>query len=164
MTTHDARLQEAIRIRESGDTETARTLLLQLAAEVPEDAQVYYQCAWAHDALGMEREAVPYYERALALGLRGDAGHGAFLGLGSTYRALGEYERSLATLQRGLATYPGDRALATFLAMTLYNVGQSRDAVAILLQHLAETSADEGIRRYQRAMLFYAARLDETWE
>jgi hypothetical protein len=32
------------------------------------------------------------------------------------------------------------------------------------LTALAETSADDSIRRYQRAILFYAPQLDQTWD
>jgi hypothetical protein len=52
--------------------------------------------------LRLEAEAVPFYERALnATGLSRDDRHGAFLGLGSTYRVPGRYDRSSATFRRG---------------------------------------------------------------
>jgi len=33
-----------------------------------------------------------------------------------------------------------------------------------LLTNLAETTSDEATLRYQRAILFYAPRLDEVWD
>ena len=86
-------LTRAIRLRKEGRAEEARVILLELAAERPDDPQVQYQCAWVHDSLGREREAVPFYERAIAGGLSGRDLEGAFVGLGSTYRSLGEYRR-----------------------------------------------------------------------
>ncbi|CAM5255159.1 hypothetical protein SALBM135S_01547 [Streptomyces alboniger] len=59
-------LSEAVALREAGRREEARELLVNLAARFPADEEVAYQTAWVHDTLGLEAEAVPYYERALA--------------------------------------------------------------------------------------------------
>ena len=159
----DDPLAQAIRLREEGRLEESRTLLMELVAAHPDDARVNFQTAWAHDRLGLEREAVPYYERALVLGLDGEDLAGALLGLGSTYRALSDYQRAVATLRRGVETFPDRRVFEVFLAMALYNVGEHREAMARLLRALAETSSDESIGRYRRAIAFYADKLDETW-
>ncbi|MCP2329518.1 tetratricopeptide (TPR) repeat protein [Hamadaea flava] len=157
----DRLLAEAVGLRESDRTEEARELLLTLSDRYPQDAEVAYQAAWAHDKLGLEAEAVPFYERSLATaGLSPEDRAGAFLGLGSTLRALGRYEDAVTTLRRGLAEFPDDAALQTFLAMAMYNVGQARESVSLLLKLLAETSGDERVRRYRRAIEFYAQDLD----
>ncbi len=65
------KLASAIQLRESEKHEEARQLLLELHSEFPEDPQVNYQCAWIHDLLGLEREAIPFYEKALQHRLRG---------------------------------------------------------------------------------------------
>jgi hypothetical protein len=67
-------------------------------------------------------------------------------------------------LQEGTELFPGDRALSTFLALTLYNLGEHRDSTSILLKNLIESTGDPGIQRYGRALAFYADRLDETLE
>jgi tetratricopeptide (TPR) repeat protein len=152
-----------MRLREAGELEQARTLALELVAMYPNDPTVNYQCAWSHDTLGLEREAVPFYERAIALGLRGDELEGALLGLGSTYRCLGEYQKAIETLGAGAAQFPGQRSFEAFLAMALYNIGAHSQAVERLLRALAETSTDASIQRYKRAILFYSNKLDETW-
>jgi tetratricopeptide (TPR) repeat protein len=157
------RLAQAIRLREVGQLEEARALLLDLVAAHPDDPVVNYQCAWSHDALGLEREAVPFYERAIALGLTGDDLEGALLGLGSTYRCLGEYQKAIETLGKGAAQFPNQRSFEVFLAMALYNTGAHAEAMERLLRTLAETSADASIQRYKRAILFYSDKLDETW-
>jgi tetratricopeptide (TPR) repeat protein len=153
----------ATRLRQEGRVEESRELLLKLVAAHPGDPVVNYQCAWSHDTLGLEREAVPFYERAIAGGLAGADLAGALLGLGSTYRCLGEYQQAIDTLRRGIAAFPGNRSFEVFLAMALYNVGQHAEAIERLLRALAETSADDSIRGYKRAILFYADKLDETW-
>jgi tetratricopeptide (TPR) repeat protein len=157
------RLAQAIHLRTEGRLEEARDMLLELAAAHPDDPVVSYQCAWCHDVLGLERAAVPFYERAIALGLGGTDLEGARLGLGSTYRCLGEYRQAIDTLQRGVAQFPGNRAMETFLAMALHNVGEHAEAIERLLRALAETSRDDSILSYKRAILFYADKLDQTW-
>lgn len=159
----DVLLAEAVSLREQGQLQQARAALLDLAAEHPGDAQVAYQTAWVHDALGLEAEAVPFYERCLAGGgLPAQDRRGAFLGLGSTLRVLGAHERAVDTLRTGLTEFPGDGALETFLAMALYNTGHHHEAVQLLLRLLAATSGDPGVQRYRRAVEHYAQDLDDT--
>ena len=157
-------LARAIHLRKEGRAEEARTILLQLVAERPDDSQAQYQCAWVHDSLGREREAVPFYERAIVGGLSGKELEGAFVGLGSTYRSLGEYRKAVEVLGEGVARFPQSHVMRVFLAMALYNVGEHREATELLLRALAETSADPEISAYKEAILFYAGRLDETWD
>ena len=159
----DSLIAEVMRLREAGELEQARARALELVAMYPDDPTANYQCAWSHDALGLEREAVPFYERAIALGLRGDELEGALLGLGSTYRCLGEYQKSIEILGAGAAQFPSQRSFDAFLAMALYNNGMHAQAMERLLRALAETSADASIQRYKRAILFYSNKLDETW-
>jgi tetratricopeptide (TPR) repeat protein len=158
------RLQEAIELRSTGRAEEAQTILLDLVATYPDDAEINYQTAWVHDNLGLEREAVPFYVRAIELGLSGEDLEGALLGLGSTYRTLGEYQQAEETLRRGMTMFPHNRAFQVFLAMTLYNSRRYQEAMELLLTNLAETTADETILRYKRAILFYAPQLDQTWD
>ena len=150
--------------------ERARTLLLELAAAYPDEADISYQAAIVHDNLGLERESIPFYLRTLEQGLSGpDSGtklmkrERAFLGLGSTYRGLGEYQNAEETLRRGLKEFPESRALQVFLAMALYNTQQYREAMELALTNLMETTADESLQYYKRGVLYYAAHLDETW-
>ncbi|MEU1349048.1 tetratricopeptide repeat protein [Streptomyces sp. NPDC005775] len=159
---HDEKLAEAVRLREQRTPQTHERLL-SLAAVHPGHAGIAYQTAWAHDSLGLEAQAVPFYERALeGSGLTAEDRHGAFLGLGSTLRVLGRYEEARSVLRRGLAEFADDAALRTFLAMTLYNLGEAREAVSTLLKVTAATGADPGIQAYRPAIEHYADRLDET--
>lgn len=158
---HDE-LTRAVRLREEGEYEEARKTLLRLVEECPDDPRVNYQCAWVHDVLGLEREAVPLYERAIANGLAGEDLEGAILSLGSSHRVLGEYEKAVEVLQDGAARFPENRAMQVFLAMALHNVGEHSKAMELLLRNLAETTGDEDISFYGRAISFYAGRLDET--
>ncbi|QES10250.1 hypothetical protein DEJ44_34575 [Streptomyces venezuelae] len=157
----DGRLAEAVALREKGEREEARERLVALAAEYPDDAEIAYQTAWAHDVLGLEAAAVPYYEHALAgSGLDAEDRRGAFLGLGSTLRVLGRYEESVALLTGGVEEFPEDGSLRTFLAMALYNTGRHHESTRLLLRLLAATSDDPSVRSYRRAIEHYAEDLD----
>ena len=160
----DERLQQAIACREAKEYEQAEELLTILRTEQPDNAEVWYQSAWLMDTQGREREAVPFYEQAIALGLREDSEKGALLGLGSTYRCLGEYEKAAEVLKRGVEKYPDSREFAVFLAMALYNLQRHQEAMDLLLRVAAETSDNAGVQRYRRAILFYADKLDEVFE
>ncbi|TMR24182.1 tetratricopeptide repeat protein [Nonomuraea turkmeniaca] len=153
-------LAQAVRLREDGKRDEARQLLVELARRHPDDVDVAYQAAWVHDLLGLEAEAVPYYERALSgQGLSAEERRGAHTGYGSTLRVLGRFEEALKAFERGLAEFPGDPALRTFMAMALHNAGRSDEAVSTLLKVVAESDRAGG---YRRAIEYYADNLDET--
>jgi len=130
----------------------------------PADAEASYQLARQYDSEGKESEAAPFYELALESGLKGENRRGAYLGLGSTYRALGEYVRSKEIFDRALKEFPDDRSLKVFRALTLYNLGQRDKCVEELLLQLLDTTANDQIKRYDRALRFYADKLDQTWK
>ncbi|GIO29730.1 MULTISPECIES: tetratricopeptide repeat protein [Paenibacillus] len=160
----EQKIRQAISLRASGDAEQARECWLSLLEEEPGNAEIWYQTAWTHDALGLEREAVPYYEEAIRLGLGEESLAGALLGLGSTLRTLGEYGRASEVLEQGLRTFPERREFRVFYAMVLYNLGRHAQAMELLLAEIADTSGDDGIRGYAKAIRFYADKLDEVWE
>lgn len=164
------RLAEAIQLRETGRAkqdqtilEEARKLLLELSATYPDDAEIIFQTAVVHDNLGLEREAIPYYVKALDQGLARADLERALLGLGSTYRGLGEYQKAVETLRRGVREFPDNRALQAFLAMALYNTQQYKEAIELLFTNLMETTTDERLQYYKRPIDYYAQHLDETW-
>ncbi len=159
----DDRLARAVELRESGRTREALDLLLGLCDERSDGPGVNLQCAWAHDKLGLEGEAVPYYERALELGLDGDDLEHALRGLGSTYRALGEYDKALTTLTRAVEVCPDARSLQVFLAIALYNSGRGKEACEMLLRIISATSADQDVLACRAAIDTYAEDLDRTW-
>ncbi|WP_374778151.1 tetratricopeptide repeat protein [Streptomyces sp. NBC_01310] len=165
----DGLLADAVGLREQGRQEEARDRLVELATRYPDDAEVAYQTAWAHDVLGLEAEAVPFYERALKApgpgpgsGLSPEDRRGALLGLGSTLRVLGRYEEAVATLRGAAEEFPDNGALRTFLAMALFNTGEHHESARLLLNLVAATSDDPSVRHYRRAIEYYARDLDET--
>ena len=157
-----SKLEEAIELRNKKEPEAALVVLKSLLESHPDDPNVHYQIAWTCDSMGRETEAAHSYEKAFEHGLSVDR-LGATLGLGSTYRCIGEFGKSLATLDRGVEEFPENRALKVFRALTLYNLGRYEESTRELLIQLVETTKNESIRSYERALRFYSERLNETW-
>ncbi|MBB6635044.1 tetratricopeptide repeat protein [Cohnella thailandensis] len=165
------RLQTLILLREEGRAKQDQALLAdvraklqELLAEDPEDPLVNYQLGIAHDNSGLGKEAIPYYERALRLGLSDADLERCLLGLGSTYRYWGHYGKAVETLRRGVREFPDNRALKVFLSMALYNDKQYKESVELLIANLMESTADEKLLYFKRGIMAYAEDLDETAE
>jgi tetratricopeptide (TPR) repeat protein len=157
-------LDKAIDLRKSGSHKESNELLIKLVQKYPEKASINYQCAWSYDLLGEESKAVPFYETAIKLGLPSNELEGAFIGLGSTYRTLGEYEKSKKTFQKGIETFPNNRAIQAFYSMTLYNLNEHNKAMELLLKCLIDTTTDDKILSYKKAIDFYSDKLNEVWK
>lgn len=154
----------AIDLRKDGKLKESNELLAKLVQKFPDNPIINYQYACSFDLLGEERKAVPFYEMAIHLGLPSKEMQEAILGLGSSYRALGEYEKSKSVFQKGTELFPNNRAIQTFYSMTLYNLQEHRKAMELLLKCLIDTTKDNKILSYKKAIAFYADRLDETWD
>jgi tetratricopeptide (TPR) repeat protein len=155
--------EQVISLRRAGKHEEACALAVSLAAQFPGDAELQYQAACVHDFLGREAQAVPFYLAAMSGELSVEHLRSAHLGLGSTYRALGQYVEAEHTLREGLARFPDAAELKVFLAMALHNLGQSKHAVELLLTVLAQSSSDAHIQGYREAILFYAQDIERSW-
>ena len=157
-------IDKAIEMRKTGKHKESNELLIRLVDQYPNDAFINYQCAWSFDVLGLESKAVPYYEKAIQLGLLGKDLEGAIIGIGSTYRSLGEYEKSKEVFQKGIDLFPNNEAIKVFYAMTLYNLQEHGRAMELLLNSLISTTKNEEILDYRKAIGFYSDILDQTWK
>ncbi len=157
-------LIDADKLRAKDRHEEARQLLVQLAVEFPTNPVVQYKTACIYDFLGLEREAIPYYHAAIENDLPRADLRGAYLGLGSTYRILGQYAESKQILLEGLKIFPEAQEMKTFLAMTLYNLGEHHEAVSSLLKVIMDSTTDMNIKGYERAIRFYADDLHKKWD
>ncbi|TKI88643.1 tetratricopeptide repeat protein, partial [Bacillus cereus] len=81
--------------------------------------------------MGLETEAVPYYEQAIANGLDGESLCGAYIGLGSTYRCIGEYEKAITVLEAGVKKFPENAPMKVFLSLAKYNVNDQESAMKL---------------------------------
>jgi tetratricopeptide (TPR) repeat protein len=133
--------------------------LKKLDAAHPNVAEINYQLAWTCDVLGRAEEALPYYEKAIALGLQPNELSGALIGLGSTLRNLGQLERSAEVLRSGQVQFPDNAEFAVFLAVTLHQQGRHAEALRLALATLCDTTEDPGLTAYQRTIRHEAAKL-----
>jgi tetratricopeptide (TPR) repeat protein len=138
----------------------AQTLADDWLNREPQVAVAHYLAAWARDAQGLEVDALVHYEKAFDLGLSGDDLRGALLGAASTYRNVGQLSRSEEMLRQAIQHYGDVSEFSAFLALTLYSAGRSKEAISILLKLLADTAADVHIKRYDRALRYYATNPD----
>jgi len=160
----DKRLQHIITLRKNGQLEEANQLMVALVQEQPENGYYQFQCAWTYDSLGKEKDAVPHYEKAIQLGLDPEILVDAYLGLGSTYRTLGQYEQSNRIFEQALSEFPEAEHLKVFYAMTLYNLSEHSNAMETLLNIVIQTTNHKEIKDYSKAIKFYSDKLDQTWE
>lgn len=158
------KLLKAIQLRKDNKSDQALALLTELLRANPNDPTANYQMAWTYDSMDNESEAAPFYESAIANGLTGDERKGAMLGLGSTYRCLGEYQKSLKVFDEAIAEFPRDRSLKVFRALTLHNLDKTEEAIEQILIQLLETTSDQSIKSYSKALRFYSDKLSEIWK
>jgi tetratricopeptide (TPR) repeat protein len=125
----------------------------------PNVAEINYQLAWTCDVLGRPAEALPRYEKAVALGLPPNELSGALIGLGSTLRVLGQSARAAEVLRSGQTQFPENREFDAFLALALHDLGQHTEATRLLLEALCDTTDDPGFTAYQRALRHEATKL-----
>ncbi|WP_271001948.1 tetratricopeptide repeat protein [Listeria seeligeri] len=148
---------------QNGEYEAARVKSLQELQNNTENAELNYYAAWAHDALGKEEEAIPFYEKALQIGLPESDRKEAYIGLGSTYRITGAPEKAAILFQTALQEFPQNKALQTFSIMTKYSLGLEKEALEEALILLTETTENTDILGYKKAIQFYAQDLDATF-
>lgn len=133
--------------------------LQALDARHPNVADIAHQLAWTHDTLGRTAEAIPLYEKSIALGLPPNELSGALLGLGSCLRLAGQLDRSAEVLRSGQAQFPENREFEVFLALTLHAQGRHAEALKLVLGTLCDTTEDPGLTAYQRALRHEASKL-----
>lgn len=150
--------------RTEGSFENAMRILTVELANDPTNSAVNLQIAWTHDALGKEQDAIPSYEKAIKLGLEGQDLIDAYLGLGSTYRTIGEYTRSKEIFEKAISSFPDFRPFRVFLSLTLYNLAEHSKAMEILIKELVATTSDAKLQGYDRALLFYSDKLDQKFD
>jgi tetratricopeptide (TPR) repeat protein len=124
-----------------------------------DEAEREYELGGEHDSAGREEQAIPHYERALALGLREDLVPGALLQLGSSLRNVGRNDEAVALFDDAVARFPDHAALRLFRAFALATAGRDREALVDVLE-LARTRIEAPeIDRYRRSLENYTRSL-----
>ena len=155
----DSKLIHAIEFREKGKYEESKEILLDLV-ESSTDPEVYFQCAWTHDTLGLESDAIVFYEKAIALGLSGESLIGCYIGLGSSLRCTGKYKKANDIFSEALVKFEENDVLKTFLAMTKYNLKEYEEAMKLLLSIVVKV---EGVNKFEKVIGFYQQHLNDIF-
>jgi tetratricopeptide (TPR) repeat protein len=119
--------------------------------------------ACTYDGQGKESLAVPHYEAGLSGDLTTIERRSSFVGLGSSYRALGEYQKAHEVLRDALVEFPEATEIEVFMSIAEYNLGHFQQAIQRLLCLLVQNTANEHVLRYKKAIEFYAKDLSATW-
>jgi len=152
-------LDAIVGARHGGQIEHVLGLLKKLDARYPNVAEIVYQIAWTHDVSGKPAEAVPLYEKAVALGLSPAELSGALVSLGSALISNGQSARAIDVLETGRRQFPENREFEVFLSLALHRAGRHSEAMQMILTTLVETTEDIGINAYQRAIRLQVGQL-----
>lgn len=137
---------------DEADPAASLAAMRELVDERPAgDPDAQYEWASVHDFLGLEEQAIPLYEAAIAAGLSGDRLPQAVIQLGSSLRNVGRAHDAIRVLRsspRHQLTGDADQA---FLALALHTAG---DADAAL--HTALTALATSLPLYSGAVTRYA--------
>lgn len=152
-------LDAIVGARHGGRADHVPELLRKLDARFPNVAEIHYQLAWTLDTAGKPADALPHYEKAVALGLSPNEHANALIGLAVTLRTLGQSARAADVLRSGQLQFPDNREFEVFLALALHDLGEHAAALRLALTALADTTEDPALTAYQRAIRHAAANL-----
>lgn len=156
-------IERAIALRRSQMHEESRALLSDLLLDPALKSQAHLNIAWSFDSEGKENEAIPHYKECLKGHLSKEDRFNALLGLASTLRCLGHFEEASPYFQTLSDEYPDSEAVKPFFAMCLYNCGQPKKAVEMLLSTLLSTTNSDEILAYSTALSLYSEDIERTW-
>lgn len=152
-------LDAIVGARHGGRADHVLDLLRKLDARFPNVAEIHYQLAWTLDTAGKATDALPHYEKAVALGLEPNEHANALIGLATTLRALGQSGRAAEVLRSGQVQFPDNREFDIFLSLALHDLGEHTEALRLALLTLCDTTEDSGLTAYQRALRYAASQL-----
>ena len=145
--------------RHGGQTEGTLAQIEALDTRHPNIAEIAFQRAWTLESLGRETEALPHYQRAIALGLAPHEQSAALIGLATCQRAAGRPDAAAATLESGRTQFPDQPEFDAYLALVRHDQGRHAEALQLAITTLLDTSDDPGINAHQRNLRHFAARL-----
>jgi tetratricopeptide (TPR) repeat protein len=157
-------INKAKALRREDRLEESQELLLALQQEYPLDPLVLFEVGGSYDVMGLEPEAIPYYEQAVQQGLEGSDLQECLVCLGSSYRVVGESQEAVDILEDAIEQFPDNNSSKAFLALAYYSNDQVEESVRTLLALLLETTNDENILAYADPLDYYKDNLDEVWE
>lgn len=133
----------------------------QVVTQFPDDPRAYFEYGGAFDCAGREAEAIPQYERALAMGLSGDDLPRIYVQLGSSLRNVGRLEDAIRLLTEGCERFPEQPSLRLFRAFALFSAGRYKDVSLDLMELVIQHAQTPDMHMYRRAIRFYTDELKD---
>lgn len=135
-----------------GSVQRMRHLLVAMTDDFDgaSPALIAFEMAGIHDSMGLEAQAVPLYEEALAGVLPADHLGRARIQLGSTLRSLGRTQDAIDVLSQPLDT-EDEPARQAFLALALHDAGEDSAGLRVAIEALIPS-----LPRYGRSLANYA--------
>lgn len=138
---------------------TARILLERALALDPNAAWAWHRLGWVENYCERPREAMRHFERALRLSPLDPMNFNNYVGLGSSYELLGEYDKAAEMYRRGLQERPNARWLYRHLAGALSAAGRIEEA-NVAVAELLRSYPDFTISKFRQAMVFTSGVID----
>lgn len=153
-------LKAALEMRRDGDLFGSNKLLIELVLQHPDHAILHYECACSYDVLAQEEEAIPFYGRALELGLSDKEAVNAYTQLGSLYRLHGRLMESENVLMTGMMLFGDVGLLKIFYAFTMYDLGKPGEAMRWMTHAILDAAVDQEIFLNHRVISYLGSNLD----
>ena len=153
-------LKAALEMCRDGDLFGSNKLLIELVLQHPDHAILHYECACSYDVLAQEEEAIPFYGRALELGLSDKEAVNAYTQLGSLYRVHGRLMESENVLMTGMMRFWDVGLLKIFYAFTMYDLGKPGEAMRWMTHAILDSAVDQEIFLNQRVISYLGSNLD----
>ncbi|MEX3747125.1 tetratricopeptide repeat protein [Lysinibacillus xylanilyticus] len=152
----------ALQLRRQGQLQESKQMFLTLLSNDQLNPSLHYECARSFDILAEETEAMPFYEKAIELGLPDEELEDAFVKLGSIYRTHERFLEAKKLYQEAMRKFPKKEQMTIFYAMALYNLGEHAEAMGFLIDNIAYTSTNQDILKYYRTITYLGNRLDSS--
>jgi adenylate cyclase len=142
---------------------TARILLERAVTLDPNAAWAWHRLGWVENYSERPRDAIGHFERALRLSPLDPINFNNYVGFGSSYELLGEYDKAVEMYRRGLQERPNARWLYRHLAGALSGAGRIDEAKAALVE-LARSYPDFTIAKFREAIVYSHDAVDRMAE
>ena len=152
MVSEDTEISKGRALLDRGGKAEAVAYFAELRKRRPESARVHLQSAFVLDRLGREDEAVPLYERALSLGLRGTDARDAHVCSASSLRNVGRPQQGFDLLDSAKSRFEGDVVFELFFALLATEIGRPNEAIRTLVRSLFRESPAEDLGRYRHVL------------
>lgn len=136
-------------ILENGRREEAVKYFEELRSRHVSSARIWLHSAFVLDSIGKESDAIPVYQAALKLGLRGRNARDAYVCLASSLRKVGKSQEGLTRLGAVVGRFRQDVVVELFFALLASDNDRLHDAVRVLSRALLRESSEKDLGRYR---------------